>query len=98
MTESLWERVIKNNFTYKKGGIKGNLNHTKLFKLLVHILQRKLSVYLAPFLYGTRYTSFGRHFTKVDKLKEVNSTDGLFDLSFSCSLVLYLVYLDLADQ
>ncbi|KAK8602814.1 hypothetical protein V6N13_085016 [Hibiscus sabdariffa] len=36
--------------------------------------QNKLRVYLSPFLYGKRYTSFGRHFTKVDKLKEVNST------------------------
>ncbi|XP_030931311.1 protein ENHANCED DOWNY MILDEW 2-like isoform X1 [Quercus lobata] len=33
--------------------------------------KRKLGVYLAPFLYGTRYTSFGRHFTKVNKLKEI---------------------------
>ncbi|XP_024032078.1 protein ENHANCED DOWNY MILDEW 2 isoform X1 [Morus notabilis] len=33
--------------------------------------KRKLSIYLAPFLHGMRYTSFGRHFTKVDKLKEV---------------------------
>ncbi|XWS11283.1 hypothetical protein CRYUN_Cryun38cG0070900 [Craigia yunnanensis] len=33
--------------------------------------QNKLKVYLAPFLYGMRYTSFGRHFTKVDKLKEI---------------------------
>ncbi|KAM4093042.1 hypothetical protein ACB094_06G085900 [Castanea mollissima] len=32
--------------------------------------KRKLSVNLATFLYGKRYTSFGRHFTKVDKLKE----------------------------
>ncbi|XP_073003721.1 protein ENHANCED DOWNY MILDEW 2-like [Typha latifolia] len=31
----------------------------------------KLRVYLAPFLHGMRYTSFGRHFTKVDKLKEI---------------------------
>ncbi|XP_020252889.1 protein ENHANCED DOWNY MILDEW 2-like isoform X1 [Asparagus officinalis] len=31
----------------------------------------KLKVYLAPFLHGMRYTSFGRHFTKVDKLKEI---------------------------
>ncbi|CAA0832432.1 Protein ENHANCED DOWNY MILDEW 2 [Striga hermonthica] len=31
----------------------------------------KLKVYLAPFLYGMRYTSFGRHFTKLDKLKEI---------------------------
>ncbi|KAM4093044.1 hypothetical protein ACB094_06G085900 [Castanea mollissima] len=33
--------------------------------------KRKLSVNLATFLYGKRYTSFGRHFTKVDKLKEI---------------------------
>ncbi|KAF2303808.1 hypothetical protein GH714_023525 [Hevea brasiliensis] len=32
--------------------------------------KNKLRVYLAPFLYGMRYTSFGRHFTKVEKLKE----------------------------
>lgn len=33
--------------------------------------KKKLKIYLGPFLHGTRYTSFGRHFTKVDKLKEV---------------------------
>ncbi|KAK4804030.1 hypothetical protein SAY86_003847 [Trapa natans] len=33
----------------------------------------KLKVYLSPFIFGMRYTSFGRHFTKVDKLQEVNS-------------------------
>ncbi|KAM7279882.1 hypothetical protein ACFE04_007016 [Oxalis oulophora] len=31
----------------------------------------KLRVYLAPFLHGMRYSSFGRHFTKVDKLEEI---------------------------
>ncbi|XP_056162711.1 protein ENHANCED DOWNY MILDEW 2-like [Syzygium oleosum] len=31
----------------------------------------KLREYLAPFVYGMRYTSFGRHFTKVDKLQEI---------------------------
>ncbi|XP_038688579.1 protein ENHANCED DOWNY MILDEW 2 isoform X2 [Tripterygium wilfordii] len=31
----------------------------------------KLQVYLAPFLNGPRYTSFGRHFTKVDKLEAI---------------------------
>lgn len=36
-------------------------------------LQNKLKVYLAPFIHGMRYTSFGRHFTKVDKLKEVRA-------------------------
>lgn len=35
------------------------------------LFQEKLRVYLAPFLHGMRYTSFGRHFTKVDKLKQV---------------------------
>ncbi|KAL6570810.1 Protein ENHANCED DOWNY MILDEW 2 [Orobanche gracilis] len=30
-----------------------------------------MRVYLSPFLYGMRYTSFGRHFTKLDKLKEI---------------------------
>ncbi|XP_027907180.1 protein ENHANCED DOWNY MILDEW 2-like [Vigna unguiculata] len=35
------------------------------------IWQKQLKVYLAPFLHGMRYTSFGRHFTKIDKLKEV---------------------------
>lgn len=33
-----------------------------------------LRVYLAPFLHGMRYTSFGRHFTKVEKLKEIVDT------------------------
>ncbi|RXI03406.1 hypothetical protein DVH24_004058 [Malus domestica] len=33
--------------------------------------KNKLRVYLAPFLHGMRYTSFGRHFTKVDKLEEI---------------------------
>ncbi|KAL5581737.1 hypothetical protein UlMin_014179 [Ulmus minor] len=37
----------------------------------VFMWKRKLGVYLAPFLHGMRYTSFGRHFTKVDKLQEV---------------------------
>ncbi|KAF8043128.1 hypothetical protein BT93_A1467 [Corymbia citriodora subsp. variegata] len=36
------------------------------------ILQwRKLKVYLGPFIHGPRYTSFGRHFTKVEKLQEI---------------------------
>ncbi|KAL6529436.1 hypothetical protein OROGR_015059 [Orobanche gracilis] len=41
--------------------------------LLVQMLRwkDKMRVYLSPFLYGMRYTSFGRHFTKLDKLKEV---------------------------
>ncbi|KAL6567122.1 hypothetical protein OROMI_015526 [Orobanche minor] len=41
--------------------------------LLVQMLRwkEKMRVYLSPFLYGMRYTSFGRHFTKLDKLKEI---------------------------
>ncbi|XP_062191405.1 protein ENHANCED DOWNY MILDEW 2-like isoform X2 [Phragmites australis] len=31
----------------------------------------KLRVYLAPFIHGMRYTSFGRHFTKKEKLIEI---------------------------
>ncbi|KAG6554173.1 hypothetical protein Mapa_004089 [Marchantia paleacea] len=30
-----------------------------------------LKIYLAPLLHGTRYTSFGRHFTNPKKLKEI---------------------------
>ncbi|KAK2405930.1 protein ENHANCED DOWNY MILDEW [Trifolium repens] len=33
--------------------------------------KKQLKIYLAPFFHGMRYTSFGRHFTKVDKLKEI---------------------------
>ncbi|OMO52956.1 Zinc finger, RING/FYVE/PHD-type [Corchorus capsularis] len=33
--------------------------------------KKDLSVYLGPFLYGPRYTSYGRHYTKVEKLKEI---------------------------
>jgi len=32
---------------------------------------KKLRVYLAPFIHGMRYTSFGRHFTKKEKLNEI---------------------------
>ncbi|KAK4723355.1 hypothetical protein R3W88_026134 [Solanum pinnatisectum] len=41
--------------------------------LLAQIMKwrSKLRVYLAPFLYGMRYTSYGRHFTKVEKLREI---------------------------
>ncbi|PKU65354.1 hypothetical protein MA16_Dca024422 [Dendrobium catenatum] len=31
----------------------------------------KLKVYLAPVLHGPRYSSYGRHFTKFDKLQEI---------------------------
>ncbi|KAL5861804.1 hypothetical protein ACOSQ4_003100 [Xanthoceras sorbifolium] len=33
--------------------------------------KRKLDFYLAPFLHSKRYTSFGRHFTAIEKLKEI---------------------------
>ncbi|CAM0912251.1 unnamed protein product [Alopecurus aequalis] len=33
--------------------------------------KNKLSVYLAPFLHGMRYTSYGRHFTKLNKLEKI---------------------------
>ncbi|MCL7049608.1 hypothetical protein MKW94_013294, partial [Papaver nudicaule] len=33
--------------------------------------RNKLKIYLAPSIHGMRYTSFGRHFTKVDKLQEI---------------------------
>ncbi|XP_047335519.1 protein ENHANCED DOWNY MILDEW 2-like [Impatiens glandulifera] len=41
---------------------------------LLHQIEKwktKLRVYLSPFLYGMRYTSYGRHFTKAEKLKEI---------------------------
>ncbi|XP_004973833.1 protein ENHANCED DOWNY MILDEW 2-like [Setaria italica] len=31
--------------------------------------KNKLNIFLAPFLHGMRYTSYGRHFTKLDKLQ-----------------------------
>lgn len=52
--------------------------------------KEKLKVYLAPFIYGMRYTSFGRHFTKVDKLKEIvdllhlYTQDGDMIVDFCC--------------
>ncbi|CAD6246096.1 unnamed protein product [Miscanthus lutarioriparius] len=36
--------------------------------------KNKLNVFLAPFLHGMRYTSYGRHFTKLDKLQLVGAT------------------------
>ncbi|KAI6690608.1 hypothetical protein NL676_027436 [Syzygium grande] len=50
----------------------------------------KLGIYLAPFIYGMRYTSFGRHFTKVDKLQEIvdklhwYARDGDMIVDFCC--------------
>ncbi|KAG6419660.1 hypothetical protein SASPL_121882 [Salvia splendens] len=52
--------------------------------------KKKLAVYLAPFIHGVRYTSFGRHFTNVDKLKQVVNRlrwyvqDGDMIVDFSC--------------
>ncbi|XP_019095523.1 PREDICTED: protein ENHANCED DOWNY MILDEW 2-like isoform X1 [Camelina sativa] len=40
-----------------------------LLELMKH--KRKLEIYLSPFLHGMRYTSFGRHFTNLQKLKEI---------------------------
>ncbi|KAG9453165.1 hypothetical protein H6P81_006069 [Aristolochia fimbriata] len=42
-------------------------------QILNHVMnwKSKLQIYLMPFLVGARYTSLGRHFTKVDKLKEI---------------------------
>ncbi|KAJ7960851.1 protein ENHANCED DOWNY MILDEW 2-like [Quillaja saponaria] len=39
---------------------------TQIFKW-----KNKLKVYLAPFLYGNRYSSYGRHFTQVEKLEGI---------------------------
>ena len=41
---------------------------------MFYYLQNKLNVFLAPFLHGMRYTSYGRHFTKLDKLQLVGAT------------------------
>ncbi|VFQ91772.1 unnamed protein product [Cuscuta campestris] len=54
----------------------GSVDDAKVVCDPAHLTQiikwkNKLKVYLAPFLYGMRYTSFGRHFTQVDKLKEI---------------------------
>ncbi|XP_047976708.1 protein ENHANCED DOWNY MILDEW 2-like isoform X2 [Salvia hispanica] len=54
----------------------GNVRDAKAVcgeELLQQVLKwkEKLKIYLAPFLHGMRYTSFGRHFTKMDKLKEI---------------------------
>lgn len=43
-----------------------------ILMVAILFLQDKLRVYLAPFLHGMRYTSFGRHFTQIEKLKEVS--------------------------
>lgn len=37
----------------------------------IPLWKRKLEIYLGPFLHGMRYSSYGRHFTNLDKLREV---------------------------
>ncbi|CAN7122229.1 unnamed protein product [Brassica rapa subsp. narinosa] len=50
----------------------------------------KFKVYLAPFLHGARYSSFGRHFTKPDKLQLIvdrlhwYAEDGDMIVDFCC--------------
>ncbi|KAL8150963.1 hypothetical protein V2J09_020771 [Rumex salicifolius] len=52
--------------------------------------KHKLQLYLGPFLHGARFTSYGRHFTKLDKLKEIvdmlhwYAQDGDTIVDFSC--------------
>ncbi|KAL6580176.1 hypothetical protein OROMI_008200 [Orobanche minor] len=52
--------------------------------------KKKLAVYLAPFIHGVRYTSFGRHFTNLEKLRQVvnrlrwYAQDGDMIVDFSC--------------
>ncbi|XP_019092074.1 PREDICTED: protein ENHANCED DOWNY MILDEW 2-like [Camelina sativa] len=50
----------------------------------------KLKVYLAPFIHGARYTSFGRHFTNPEKLQQIvdrlhwYAEDGDMIVDFCC--------------
>ncbi|KMS99095.1 hypothetical protein BVRB_3g066930 [Beta vulgaris subsp. vulgaris] len=37
----------------------------------IPLWKKRLDVYLAPFLHGMSYSSYGRHFTKPDKLQEI---------------------------
>lgn len=37
----------------------------------IPLWKRKLEIFLGPFLHGMRYQSYGRHFTKMEKLQEV---------------------------
>ncbi|GAB4859373.1 hypothetical protein Ancab_040403 [Ancistrocladus abbreviatus] len=37
----------------------------------IHRWKKKLDIYLAPFLHGMRYSSYGRHFTKLEKLQQI---------------------------
>lgn len=44
-------------------------------------------MYLAPFLNGNRYTSYGRHFTQVEKLEGVNYLTFVSNILYLMSLV-----------
>ncbi|XP_043709134.1 protein ENHANCED DOWNY MILDEW 2-like [Telopea speciosissima] len=67
-------RAVRNGLeTLEKGG---NIADAKAVcgpKIIDQLMKWRvtLNTYIAPFLHGMRYTSFGRHFTKVDKLKEI---------------------------
>ncbi|KAG0586072.1 hypothetical protein KC19_2G061600 [Ceratodon purpureus] len=56
----------------------------------IHAEESHLRTFLAPTLHGKRYTSYGRHFTKVEKLKKVvevlepHIRDGDTIVDFSC--------------
>lgn len=39
--------------------------------LQIPLWKKRLDVYLAPFIHGLSYSSYGRHFTKSDKLQEI---------------------------
>ncbi|KAH7286771.1 hypothetical protein KP509_32G022200 [Ceratopteris richardii] len=41
------------------------------FIRFIELCRNDLRVYLSPFLHGARYTSYGRHFTKSEKLEEI---------------------------
>ncbi|CAM0950878.1 unnamed protein product [Alopecurus aequalis] len=54
----------------------GNVNVAKAAcepQVLAQLIKwhTRLRVYLSPFIHGSRYSSFGRHFTKVEKLVEI---------------------------
>lgn len=59
--------------------------------------KNKLSVFLAPFLHGMRYTSYGRHFTKLDKLQMIvdklqwyiQSCDTVVDFCWAQTILAY---------
>eukprot|EP00249_Psilotum_nudum_P024832 c29302_g1_i1 orf=194-5161(-) len=71
--ESIIKAMRRALETLDKGGSIDDAK-TKCSESFVKFLdgcKNELKVYLAPFLFGMRYTSFGRHFTKQDKLREV---------------------------